>query len=61
MSTPNISSQFIPGDSFSDTVHIIKVDTVLFNLLLHRKVSALGNYATISIVLGGWTGITDLD
>lgn len=30
--TPNISLQFIPGDSFSDTALIIKVDAVLFNL-----------------------------
>ena len=37
MGTPNISSQFIPGDSFSDTALIIKVDAVLFNLLWHRN------------------------
>ena len=37
MSAPNISSQFIPGDSFSDTALIIKVDAVLFNLLWKCK------------------------
>lgn len=28
--TPNISSQFIPGDSFSDSALVIKLDAVLF-------------------------------
>lgn len=37
MSAPNISSQFIPGDSFSDTALIIKVAAVLFNLLWYRN------------------------
>ena len=35
MGTPNISSQFIPGDSFSDTALVIKVDAVLVNLQPH--------------------------